>query len=549
MLEENTYGMYFDKASNTFKTRQRVSQNSSNRAVENNERSDEGVAHLIEVSDSQITNLNSQVNWLTRQVQDLNGKMVLIFARIEEQDLSLKECNSNVARLNSQIDDLTKQGQDLNSKSSEQKRLTKASNKDLMTFLERQQKEQQERLENREKEQSAQITDLVGQIQNLNSKMSSIYEEIYGDQKQLTETFNGNLTNLMEKQKERERLEKEESLRLSISGQGNSTEVVKISDSENAKNPEKKFECLRLKDDHSFVIKSDFVGDTFSLSCKGDYVKFGFEYWLRLVEFKLTDNIRGEFSLSKSDFTSRWYEWSQVTGLFTWISSPSDGYLILTKEFIYKGRAKNSNVYGKAPHGVGAMLKNTGEVLIGEFKEGEYKGSELQRAKEWYQEALLKEIERIERSIRDLSDRVLSNETEGADEAIQVISKAIDGLKNYEGQSSAQDILNVHTEEGPSKAEVEGELSISMKEFEMAQNRLNREKLNKELKLAEAEETGTELSKNYILAGEFRMRVKELEVSHLESTLKKRLNQRNRNTADNNVINSVSDPKVSCVQQ
>jgi len=143
-----------------------------------------------------------------------------------------------------------------------------------------------------------------------------------------------------------------------------------------------------------------------------------------------------------------------------------------------------------------AMLKNTGEVLIGEFKEGEYKGSELQRAKEWYQEALLKEIERIERSIRDLSDRVLSNETEGADEAIQVISKDIDGLKNYEGQSSAQDILNVHTEEGPSKAEVEGELSISMKEFEMAQNRLNREKLNKELKLAEAEETGTELSKN-----------------------------------------------------
>jgi len=513
MLEENTYGMYFDKASNTFKTRQRVSQNCSNRAVENNERSEEGVVHLIEVSDSQITNLNSQVNWLTRQVQDLNGKMVLIFARIEEQDLSLKECNSNVARLNSQIDDLTKQVQDLNSKSSEQKRLTKASNKDLMIFLERQQKEQQERLENREKEQSAQITDLVGQIQDLNSKMSSIYEEIYGDQKQLTETFNGNLTNLMEKQKERERLEKEESLRLSISGQGNSTEVVKISDSENAKNPEKNSsnendwglfsketnngeECLRLKDDHSFVIKSDFVGDTFSLSCEGDYVKFGFEYWLRLVEFKLTDNIRGEFSLSKSDFTSRWYEWSQLPSRIKWISSPSDGYLILTKEFIYKGRAKNSNVYGKAPHGVGAMLKNTGEVLIGEFKEGEYKGGELQHAKEWYQEALLKEIERIERSIRDLSDRVLSNETEGADEAIQVISKDIDGLKNYEGQSSAQDKLNVLTEEGPGKAEVEGELSISMKEFEIEQNRLNRAKLNKELKLAEAEETGTELSKN-----------------------------------------------------
>jgi len=143
-----------------------------------------------------------------------------------------------------------------------------------------------------------------------------------------------------------------------------------------------------------------------------------------------------------------------------------------------------------------AMLKNTGEVLIGEFKEGEYKGSELQRAKEWYQEALLKEIERIERSIRDLSDRVLSNETEGADEAIQVISKDIDGLKNYEGQSSAQDKLNVLTEEGPGKAEVEGELSISMKEFEIEQNRLNRAKLNKELKLAEAEETGTELSKN-----------------------------------------------------
>lgn len=57
-----------------------------------------------------------------------------------------------------------------------------------------------------------------------------------------------------------------------------------------------------------------------------------------------------------------------------------------------------------------------------------------------------------------------------------------------------------------------------------------------------------------ILAGEFRMRVKELEVSHLESTLKKvtehnAIEQAARNTADNNVINSVSDPKVSCIQQ
>ncbi|KAG4095458.1 hypothetical protein H8356DRAFT_483695 [Neocallimastix lanati (nom. inval.)] len=151
------------------------------------------------------SNLNSQSADLTKQVQDLNTKMASIFTRVEEQNRSLKECNSN---LNSQSADLTKQVQDLNNKVSEQKRLTEASNKDLMTLLERQQEEQQKRLENQGKEQGAQVADLVQQMQDLRSKMSSIYEEM-GKHKQLTETFNNNLTNLMEKQKERERLEKD----------------------------------------------------------------------------------------------------------------------------------------------------------------------------------------------------------------------------------------------------------------------------------------------------------------------------------------------------
>lgn len=175
-----------------------------------------------------------------------------------------------------------------------------------------------------------------------------------------------------------------------ILGQDDSTEVVKISDSENTKNPKKNSfdkndwgiffkepndseDCLHLKGDSSFLIKSDFVGDAFSLSRKNDYVKFGFEFWYNLVEFRLVDDARGEFSLSKSDFSNRRSKWDCLPGCLLWISSPSD-YLILTKEFIYKGEAKNSDTYGKAPHGAGAMLKNTGEVLIGEFEEGEYKG-------------------------------------------------------------------------------------------------------------------------------------------------------------------------------
>lgn len=162
------------------------------------------------------------------------------------------------------------------------------------------------------------------------------------------------------------------------------------SDSKNEKNPKKNSfdendwgiffkepndneDCLHLKGDSSFLIKSDFVGDAFSLSRKNDYVKFGFEFWYNLVEFRLVDDARGEFSLSKSDFSNRRSKWDCLPGCLLWISSPSD-YLILTKEFIYKGEAKNSDTYGKAPHGAGAMLKNTGEVLIGEFEEGEYKG-------------------------------------------------------------------------------------------------------------------------------------------------------------------------------
>lgn len=132
-------------------------------------------------------------------------------------------------------------------------------------------------------------------------------------------------------------------------------------------------DSLRLKGDSSFLIKSDFVGDAFSLSRKNDYVKFGFESWYNLVEFRLIEDVRGEFSLSKSDFLNRRSKWDCLPGRLLWISSPSD-YLILTKKFIYKGEAKNLNDRGMVPHGAGAILENTGEVLIGEFEEGEYKG-------------------------------------------------------------------------------------------------------------------------------------------------------------------------------
>nr|MCR4623918.1 hypothetical protein [Alphaproteobacteria bacterium] len=54
-------------------------------------------------------------------------------------------------------------------------------------------------------------------------------------------------------------------------------------------------DSLRLKGD-SFLIKFKLIKDTFSLSNKGDYVKFGFETWYKLVEFKLTADILGEFS-------------------------------------------------------------------------------------------------------------------------------------------------------------------------------------------------------------------------------------------------------------
>nr|MCR4623920.1 hypothetical protein [Alphaproteobacteria bacterium] len=112
--------------------------------------------------------------------------------------------------------------------------------------------------------------------------------------------------------------------------------------------------------------------DTFSLSNKGDYVKFGFETWYKLVEFKLTADILGEFSLSKSDFSNRQNGYSLLPGRLFWVASPSD-YLILTKEFIYKGESENFDC-GRVPHGAGEMLKNTGEVLIGKFEKGEYKG-------------------------------------------------------------------------------------------------------------------------------------------------------------------------------
>ena len=183
------------------------------------------------------------------------------------------------------------------------------------------------------------------------------------------------------------------------------------------------------------------------------------------------------------------------------------------------------------------------------------------KVKEWYHGTFLKEIKRIEQSIRDLRDRVLNNETEGVDENIRTIREDINELRNDESRGSTQNRLNVHTEKGPGKAEVEEELSAAKKELEMARNRLSRAKLNKEYKLAEAEKADIELSKidKYkleidILDEEYNVQVKELEVSRLESELKNIVEQpsaeeNGADTADNNVIESVSGPNNGCVQQ
>lgn len=180
---------------------------------------------------------------------------------------------------------------------------------------------------------------------------------------------------------------------------------------------------------------------------------------------------------------------------------------------------------------------------------------------EWYQETFSKEMERIKDSIRDLRDRVLRGETEGVDETLQETRGNITELRNDESRGSTQDRLNVHTEKGPGKAEVEEELSTAKKELEMARNRLSRAKLNKEYKLAEAEKADIELSKidKYkleidILDEEYNVQVKELEVSRLESELKNIVEQpsaeeNGADTADNNVIESVSGPNNGCVQQ
>ncbi|MBO7454110.1 MAG: hypothetical protein J6T91_01855 [Alphaproteobacteria bacterium] len=190
-----------------------------------------------------------------------------------------------------------------------------------------------------------------------------------------------------------------------------------------------------------------------------------------------------------------------------------------------------------------------------------FHGEAQPKVKEWYYGAFLKEIERIERSIRDLGDRVLRGETEGVDKTIQEIRGNINELRNDESRGSTQNRLNVHTEKGPGKAEVEEELSAAKKELEMARNRLSRAKLNKEYKLAEAEKADIELSKidKYkleidILDEEYNVQVKELEVSRLESELKNIAEQpsaeENRaGTADDNVIRSVSDLNNGCVQQ
>lgn len=144
------------------------------------------------------------------------------------------------------------------------------------------------------------------------------------------------------------------------------------------------------------------------------------------------------------------------------------------------------------------------------------------KVKEWYHGPLLKKIERIERSIRDLRDRVLSGKTEGVDEDIQKIREDINKLN-----SEVQDQRNVYTEDGPDKKEIEKEIPKAKGELEKAQNRLDKAKAIKELKLAEAEESGTKLSNvvKYkleidILDAEYEVIERRSEVLRLESALK-----------------------------
>jgi hypothetical protein len=121
----------------------------------------------------------------------------------------------------------------------------------------------------------------------------------------------------------------------------------------------------------SFLINGRLADNTFFLFHKGDYIRFGFEHWRKgLVEFKLTDDIYGEFSLSKSDFLSRQQLCDWLPGRLFRISSQKEGKddsVIITKDFVYKGESESS-----APNGMGVMLKNTGEVLTGKFENGEF---------------------------------------------------------------------------------------------------------------------------------------------------------------------------------
>jgi len=191
--------MYFDKDNNNFSTRQRVSQYSSNLTVENNEGLGEGV-------DNQIANLSSQINWLTRQVQDLNGKMMSMFARIEEQDLSLEESNNNVDGLNSKITDLTKQVQDVFGESTDITRQVQDLNGKMISMFERIEKQDKslEESNNNVDGLNSKITDLTKQVQDvyggstdmtrqvqeINGKMSLMYERIEKQDKSLEESNN-----------------------------------------------------------------------------------------------------------------------------------------------------------------------------------------------------------------------------------------------------------------------------------------------------------------------------------------------------------------------
>jgi len=149
-------------------------------------------------------------------------------------------------------------------------------------------------------------------------------------------------------------------------------------------------DCLKRKRVRCFFIKSNFDGDCFSLLSKDDYITFGSETWWNPIEFKLINDIHGVFSLSRSDFMDR-QNFDYTSAFFQIYSREKENSVLFTKKFIYKGECKDSK-----PHGTGAMLKNTGEVLNGEFENGEYKGESEKSESHGTDEILNEEFENIE---------------------------------------------------------------------------------------------------------------------------------------------------------